>query len=65
MEKEIEVEAYGVIQICEVCKKGEMFPTGNNSYTPIKLEHKCSSCGNKKYYNVKYPLINYRLKRID
>lgn len=65
MEKEVKVEPYGIVEICDVCKSGEMSPTGNDSYMPeIKLEHKCSNCEKLVYSKEKYPLIKYRIKRL-
>lgn len=65
MEKEVKVEPYGIVKICDVCKFGEMFPTGNDFYMPeIKLEHKCSNCEKLVYFKEKYPLIKYRIKRL-
>lgn len=64
MEKEVEVEPYGIIQVCEVCRIGEMLPTGNNSYMPdIKVEHKCSECGHLVFFKEVFPSIRFRIKR--
>lgn len=61
VEKEIKVAPYGLIQICEDCKKGEMLPTGEWHMTsPPKFEHQCNRCLKKKYYNQKYPEIKFR-----
>lgn len=65
MEKEVRVETYGVIKICNTCESGEVLPTGNDSYMPeIKLEHKCINCGDLVYLSEKYPLIKYRIKSL-
>lgn len=64
MEKIVRVEPYGIIQMCDKCNVGEMLPTGHNSYMPeIKIEHKCSNCGELKYFKEKYPKINFRVLR--
>ena len=63
MEKEVEVEPFGVVYICDECQIGELRPTGNNSYVPeIKIEHLCSNCGDIQYFKENYPLIKFRIK---
>lgn len=63
MEKEVEVEPFGVVYVCDECPVGELRPTGNNSYMPeIKIEHQCSNCGDLQYFKENYPLIKFRIK---
>ena len=63
MEKEVEVEPFGVVYICDECQIGELGPTGNNSYMPeIKIELRCSNCGDLQYFKENYPLIKFRIK---
>jgi len=66
VKKEINVIPYGVIQICDECKQGEMLPTGEWHMTsPPKFEHQCTTCLDMKYYDESYPIIKYRRKNID
>lgn len=41
-------------ELCPVCKKGWMRPTGIVPL-PGMYEHKCSVCEYKNTYNVRYP----------
>lgn len=64
MEKEVKVEPYGVIKMCDECAVGEMVKNGKNSYThEIKIGHKCNRCGNIDYYDKAYPVVNFRIIR--
>ena len=61
MEKEIKVEPYAVIQVCDNCKEGEMVPTNEIIFSkPPQYEHECTNCGGKINFNKTYPTINYR-----
>ena len=64
MEKEVIIETYGVVYICDKCEIGEMEQTGEWHMTnPPRYEHKCLKCGNKGYFKSKYPEVRYRMKK--
>ena len=64
MEKEVEATPYAIIQLCDVCETGELLPTGNNKYMPVvKIEHKCSFCGELRYFKETYPAIRFLINR--
>lgn len=65
MEETFEVKPIGVKYICDTCEKGELLPTGENSWSQEipNIEHGCTNCESKKMLPEKYPLIRYtRLK---
>lgn len=61
MEKEIIVNPYGIVQLCDSCKDGEMVPTGRiKTENSSIFEHKCNVCGTIKFYPEKFPAIRFR-----
>lgn len=63
MEETFKVQPIGIKYICDLCKIGEMIPSGNNNWSSSlpKIEHKCNYCGNKIFLNEKYPIIKYHI----
>ena len=50
------VEVQQIDEKCPVCKNGWMRPTGIVvTGQPTQYEHKCTSCGYKQSYGVRYP----------
>lgn len=56
-----EVKVYKIHLMCDVCKIGELFPTGVQlTSLPAQYMHKCNNCGDEKSITGKvYPQIEY------
>lgn len=51
-----QVSTQQVDEKCPVCQQGWMRPTGIvTQTTPAQFEHKCTQCGYKQTYSVRYP----------
>jgi uncharacterized Zn finger protein len=51
---------------CDSCENGYMHPTGsiNSKGENQGFEHKCTNCGELKYFDIKYPTVKYIWKDI-
>lgn len=61
MEIEGEVKTVLVKMKCDKCRKGYMENDGNVVFPsfPPQFSHKCSCCGNRENYTVRYPYVKY------
>lgn len=60
MEIKYDVKTVEIAYRCDVCKTGEMVPTGSGYWgTPVEIEHKCNNCGHEQCFGVRYPRIDY------
>lgn len=61
MEREVDVKAVRVHQMCEECEDGELKATGVTYMTsPPRYEHRCNKCNHKETFRKIYPAIEYR-----
>lgn len=55
------VKTYQVVYICDVCRRGEMKPTGMALLTaPPQYPHTCDKCGASTTFREIYPRLEYR-----
>lgn len=60
MEQRTEVKTYRVTRICDVCREGEMKPTGvSHPVWPVRYQHQCEKCGDIVTFTFIYPRTEY------
>ena len=67
MEVKQDLKVVYVKMICDKCGVGEMVRASKDAIftAPLKYEHICKVCGNRKTYSASYPSIRYEFPRFD
>lgn len=67
MEIKKDLKVVLVRMTCDKCKQGEMVRANKDAIftAPLRYEHICKVCGNRKTYSASYPSIRYEYPRED